>query len=88
MTTQVEDIRRWLKEAQKRNSTHMIVVCDTFSYEDYPVYVAKGEDVRMVAERNDNPSNMSRVMEVYAMHLPLEDQLKEFRAFHYESPPT
>ena len=37
MTTQ-DDIRRWLAEAQRQNATHVVVVCDTFNYDYYPVY--------------------------------------------------
>lgn len=64
----------------------MIIVCDTFDYEDYPVYVPLGADVHKVIEANTN--SMSKVMEVYAMHLPLEEQLKEARAFNYDAPPS
>ncbi len=65
----------------------MIVVCDTFDHEDYPVYVKPGEDVRKKYAEYDGP-NMQRVMEVYALHLDLESQLNEHRAKHFENPPT
>jgi|ERR1039458_6306432 hypothetical protein len=38
MTTK-EDLRRWFNEGVELKATHMIVVCDTFDHEDYPVYV-------------------------------------------------
>jgi hypothetical protein len=78
MTTR-EDIRGWLREAQSVGATHMIVKWDDFDNEDYPVMVAVGENPREVAKKHSD-----RVMEVYAMHLDLEEQLAEHRAFHWE----
>ena len=38
MTTKTQ-ISNWLKRARP-DDTHMIVVCDTFDYSDYPVFVS------------------------------------------------
>jgi hypothetical protein len=81
MTTQ-DDIREWLKRGVKEKQTHVIVVCDTYDHEDYPVFVGKDKDVREIAAKYQG-QNMQRIMEVYNLSLPLEDQLKEVRAFHY-----
>ena len=75
-------IREWLEEGKKENATHMIVVCDTFDYEDYPVYVKKEEDVNEIAKEY-NMVNMQRIMEVYSYALDLEKQLAENRVFNY-----
>ena len=64
MSTSIDDIRRWLEEAPK-GSTHMLVVCDTFDYEDYPVYVKPAENVYTVAQEHNGP-NMTKLMEVYS----------------------
>ena len=70
MGTTVGDIREWLLAAPK-DATHMLVVCDTYDYDDYPSYT-------------DNPServeyykkaSMQRVMEVYRLSDDHEDQL-------------
>jgi hypothetical protein len=42
MSTTKTDIAVWLKEGKQRGATHTMIVCDTFSYEDYPVHVQKG----------------------------------------------
>ncbi len=76
-------IRSWLLEAQRRGATHLIVVDDTFSYENYPVYVDASQDVRVIAQKYDGP-DMQRLMEVYSLALDIEDQLKETRAFHWD----
>lgn len=86
MATAQDEIRRWLAAAAKENATHLIVVCDTFDHSDYPVSVLPGQDVRTEYDKYDS-KNMQRVMEVYALHLSIEDQLNERRAFHFEVKP-
>ena len=77
------DIRGWIARARSEGATHMIVVCDSFDHDDYPVLVKPGEDAREVASRYDG-KNMQCIMEVYSMALDTEGQLQERRAFHYE----
>lgn len=81
MIASKDDIRRWLDAGLLRSHqpTHMLVVCDTFDYSDYPVYVDK--DVDSVIEKYHG-KNMQKVMEVYAYSRPIDSQLDEFRAWH------
>lgn len=81
MTTQ-DDIRGWIARGKKEKATHLIVVCDTFDYEDYPVFVKKGDDAHAVAGRYSG-QNRQRVMEVYNLSKPIEPQLNETRSFNY-----
>ena len=74
-----ELIRCWLEEAKKVNATHMLVVCDTYAWEDDPVYVFSGQDIYTIMAQNNGP-NMTRLMEVYNMSMDLEKQLHEVRA--------
>jgi hypothetical protein len=64
MAAQRLDILCWFDEGVRKGATHLIVVCDTFNYEDYPIYVMPGEDARKKAAEKDG-SNMQKVMEVY-----------------------
>jgi hypothetical protein len=83
--TSTTDLARWFDHGIEHGATHMIVVYDTFSGEDFPFYVMPDENVReVVAEQKAR--TMQHVMEVYALHLDKIDQLAEYRAFHYESP--
>ncbi len=83
MATSRIDIRRWFKDGKKSGATHMIVVCDTWDWEDYPVYVKPDEKVReKYAEYNNK--NMQKVMEVYSLKKDMENQLNEVRAFHFD----
>lgn len=80
MTTK-DDLRQWFDRGIADNQDFMIVVCDDFDYEDYPVY-AKAEDFQK-AYKEHNGVNMQRVMEVYDLALSREAQMSERRAFHY-----
>lgn len=67
MSTTAQELRAWVeKGAEMKDVTHVLIVCDTYDYEDYPVYVRKGEDVQARAKENNGP-NMTRLMEVYSL---------------------
>ena len=85
MGTSKEDIKQWLEEAKASGSTHMIVVCDTFDWEDYPVHVSKAEDVKEIVKKYDGV-NMQKVMEVYSLteNHDTQKQLSEKRSLHYD----
>ena len=96
MAATVEDLSEWFDEGKKRGATHVVIMCDTFNYDDYPVYVMPGTDVRELVHGKVGPDgkyipgrdgqNMQSLMEVYAMHLDKEMQFKERRSRHYEYP--
>jgi len=85
MAVSKSEIRDWLtnKNLKPENATHMIVVCDTFDYDDYPVYVVKGESVKAKEDTHNN-KNMQKVVEIYSFNYDIEKQLNEYRAFHYD----
>lgn len=82
MATTRKDIIAWLHEGQEKKATHMLVVCDTFDWDDYPVYVMPGEDAKAVAERNNGP-NMTKLMEVYKLADDWQSQLDQRRCFNF-----
>jgi hypothetical protein len=76
------NIRGWFLRGKGLGATHMIVVCDIFDYEDYPVYVQPGQNVRDM-EREYRHKSMQNVMEVYNLALDMDRQLAEHRSFNY-----
>lgn len=83
MAAWLGQIKAWFEEAEAEGATHMLVVCDTFDWEDYPVSVMPGQDPHEVAKRYDD-TNMQRIMECYKISLGWEPQSKERRAFHWD----
>ncbi len=76
------DIREWFIRGKKEGATHMLVMCDTFDHDDYPVYIEAGKSAREEATKR-NGESMQRLMECYDLRLPMDEQLNETRAFHY-----
>jgi hypothetical protein len=82
MAATSQDIERWFERGIKQGATHMIVVCDTFDWDDYPVYVIAGQSARDVADQYSG-KNMQKVMEVYNLSMSKESQMAQHRAFNY-----
>ncbi len=76
-----DEIMSWLSCARKKNKGFLIVVCDTFEYDDYPVYCI--DEKECLEKYNEyNGKDMQRIMEVYDLSIPIEIQIDENRAFH------
>jgi len=82
MGTSKEDIKEWIKCGQDKKATHLIIVCDTFDWEDYPVYVMSGEDARTKYNHYHGP-NMQKVMEVYNLQKDIDKQLGQYRSLEF-----
>jgi hypothetical protein len=81
MATTRDDIKRWIEQGLALEGvTHMIVVCDTFEYEDYPVYVTEDQIPQEVYEEY-HAQNMQKVMEIYDLRADLEEQINAARAW-------
>lgn len=81
MSTSQEDIRQWLERAKQNNATHLIVVCDTYDWDDYPVEVTSTENIHECIAKY-NGKNMQKIMEVYNLKLDIEKQLNEGRSYN------
>jgi hypothetical protein len=57
-----EDVDRWIKTAKKMGATHIISVCDTFDWSDYPVYVMPEDNLDDV-KAEYNHVNMQKINE-------------------------
>lgn len=74
--TSKSDIATWFEAGVKQGATHMVVVCDTFDYEDYPVYVTEKDKVRdVIAKHSEAAGNMQKVMECYDLRRSLGSQV-------------
>lgn len=71
MAASQEQIKTWFEKAEAEKATHMLVICDTFDHDDYPVNFHSEAAAR---RRYDDPGDMQRVMEVYKVSLGWEAQ--------------
>lgn len=74
MSTTVEDLKTWYDHGVKAKATHMIIVCDTFDWEDFPVYIEPNENFYSKFDNYTNGKNMAKIMEVYDLSLPFNKQ--------------
>jgi hypothetical protein len=84
MAATKEDISRWFDKGKKDGATHLLVVCDTYEFEDYPVFVHSAKEAKEKYAKFNGP-NMQKVMEVYDISMNKADQLAENRANHLPS---
>lgn len=82
MGTTRADIKEWLERYEDSGATHLVIVCDSFSYEDYPVPINSSKELAELEKRHRDGKNMQRIMEIYNYSLDLEKQLNEERAFN------
>jgi gamma-glutamylcyclotransferase (GGCT)/AIG2-like uncharacterized protein YtfP len=72
------EIKECFESHNNGQYSHMIMVCDTFSYEDYPVYVRNNEKIHEKVLEIDN-KNMQQVMEVYNYKMDICSQINDTR---------
>jgi hypothetical protein len=56
--------QEWINEGKRLGMGYLVVVADTFSYENYPVYAKTENDKNEAVARHNDYNRMSRVMEV------------------------
>jgi hypothetical protein len=86
MTALYKDIEKWLLDGNNGLFSHLLVVCDTFNYENYPVYVLHEENVEDYISKYDNPKTMCRIEEIYNYSMDLEQQLTQGFTYNYKTP--
>jgi hypothetical protein len=84
MAATTERLKGWFDVGINRGARWMVVICDTFDHDDYPVYFEEGEKKECgkriaAAEAGEN---MQQLMEVYDFSINKEDQFREVRAMH------
>jgi hypothetical protein len=81
MAATARQIKDWFDAAARLEVPFMLVVCDLFNYEDYPVYIDEEKNPREVSAHYDR-MDMQKVMECYDISLGWEAQ-SEGRVHNY-----
>lgn len=81
MTTTHTDIARWY-EAAPKGTAFMLVICDTFDYDDFPVYCASAAECADKL-KHYRSEGMFRVMECYDFAMDKTQQLAAHRAYNF-----
>ena len=62
-----KDVDRWIATAKKMGAKHIISVCDTFDWDDYPAYVMPNENLEE-RKKEYNGVNMQKINEVITIN--------------------
>lgn len=81
MAATKKEIAAWFTQGANMKEAFMLIVCDGFEMDDYPVYASTERELKQKAE-DLNGRNMQRVMESYDLRMDMEIQLAELRAWH------
>ena len=85
MVTTKEDIARWFDEGVSQKAEFMLVALDTFDWVGYPVYIGATDDFESKLLEYQDPSKMSKVMEVYDMKRSKHEQMNSGRVWNTPS---
>ena len=85
MVTKAE-IERWFEEGLEQGASYMIVVVDTFNWEDYPAFVKPTENIHDRIQYYLR-SPMQKIMEVYDLTQDKQMQLNESRTMRFPAWP-
>lgn len=82
MAASTSDIIRWFDKGVEQGDSFMIIVTDTYDYEDYPVFCTLGDFDKKHAEFTDAP--MQTIQEVYDLSMNRDIQMNGLRrTFNY-----
>lgn len=85
MAATKEQIGRWFDEGVAQGASHMVVICDTFSYDDHPVFCNSSAEARSKA---GNPGPMQKTMEVYCLAGDKQKQLDQAHCWQLDAAGT
>lgn len=74
MATTKDIISAWFNHGVAQNARHMIVVCDSFNYEDYPIFTNTDDEC---LQRYKSHGKMQYTMEVYDLRHDKAEQMSE-----------
>ena len=55
------DNAEWLKRPEAKKNKYMLNVCDTFDYENYPVFVKDDKALAVARKKYDDSDQMSQI---------------------------
>jgi len=63
MAATKKDVDRWVEEGKAQGATHIVSMCDTFDWDDYPIFVMPGQDPERIRRANHG-NNMQKCNEI------------------------
>ena len=79
MTASRKDVDNWINTAKTKECKYIISVCDTFDYEDYPVYIQDMNELILSIDKYAGV-NMQKINEIIKINDDgsVTENLKQF----------
>lgn len=84
MSVSKEWIRNRLYSGKKNGYSHMVVICDSWDYTDFVIFIKEEENIDDKLKDYVGLNTLYRIMEIYNYSIDLEYQLNEYRTMHKE----
>lgn len=81
MAARYNEIDKWFDDGKEAGAEYMVVVTDTFDYEDHPVYCSSKLDVVRVQMKVDE-TRYEQVQEIYNLKMDKGTQMAQVRAWN------
>jgi len=77
MATTPKMLSNWFDRGVENNQKWMVIICDTFDYEDFPVYFGESQvdDCKKRIREAQHGDNMQQLMEIYDLTASKDLQL-------------
>jgi hypothetical protein len=82
MSISKEQIKERLYSGINKGYSHMAVICDSWDYTDFIIYISKDEALDERLKEYQGLNTLYKIMEIYNYGMNLEYQLNEYRAMH------
>lgn len=79
MTTR-DEISEWFDRGVAQGAAYLIVACDTFDWDDYPIFVKDAKEGLERKAKLLTGDNMQKLMEIYDLNADKAEQLAEHRS--------
>jgi hypothetical protein len=66
MAATLREINEWKSRGIEKGAKYIISVCDTFNYEDYPIFVMPEENLNKEKSKYDG-TNMQKINEIITL---------------------
>lgn len=79
MTASKEDVNGWINAAKESNKRYIISVCDTFEWDDYPIFCDDRDNlVKRIPEfHNTNLQKINEIIEIVPDKEPVRNLTPE-----------
>ncbi len=78
MTATRNDIESWFKYGKAEGLEYLIVMCDSYDYDNYPKYCSRNQ---LQGTIDAYPKDMQYIEEIYDLNMDMTAQVAQYRCF-------